>query len=146
MIVELKMFWSDMKEGKWVKTSLISSASIGRPRSCMPSVHGQDYNMDAVMKLHSCWHSLNLIFDAVHQQCLEKRKRRWAKLVKSYFPSHFVRAKRTVHFHSWCYPVNWKDNRLRRIQCLFWQGKRIQISLHCNWAQVGLLGMLKKYQ
>lgn len=54
MIIELKMFWSDMKEGKQMKTSLISSGSIGRPRSCTLSVRRQDYDMDAVMKLRSC--------------------------------------------------------------------------------------------
>lgn len=32
-----------------------------RPRSCTLPVHRQDYNTDAVMKLHSCWHSFNLI-------------------------------------------------------------------------------------
>lgn len=62
MIVELEMFWSDMKEGKWMKTSLIFSASIGTPRSCARSVHRQDYDVDAATKLHSCWHSFNLIF------------------------------------------------------------------------------------
>jgi len=78
--VELYMFWSDMKGGKWMKTSLISSVSTGRPRSWMPSVHRQDYDMDIVVKLHSCWHRLSLIFDAVHQQHLEKRKQRWDEL------------------------------------------------------------------
>jgi len=76
----------------------------------------------------------------------EKAEMRWAELVKSYFPSCFIRAKSTVHFHSSRSPNNWKDNRLLRIQCQFWLGKRIHISLHCNWAQIGLSGMLKKYQ
>lgn len=92
----------------------------------------QDCNTDAVMKLHSWWHSLSLIFDAKKTHCQENKKQRWPELVKSYFPSYFARAKRTICFHSWCNPMNWKDNRLYRIQCHFQQGKGIQIYLHCS--------------
>lgn len=36
----------------------------------------QDCDTDAVMRLHSGWHSLSMIFDAEKPHCLEKKKQR----------------------------------------------------------------------
>lgn len=127
----LKCFESDTwKKGNGWKTAWSLQYPQGdQEAACL--------NAQAAPQHRCCHESAQLLaWTQILMQCFNVIRNKWNRFELSWlsniFP-HISSWERVQLTFTWCYPINWKDKMLHRIQCQFWWGKRIQISLHCNW-------------